>query len=72
MKDEKMLLQLLQRTSENDDTFSSEHEFGSPVMFVDLGSLTVTDSIDVIVAQPAVIVPRVSERACVPGPEEIQ
>lgn len=71
MKDEKLLLQLLRRTSD-DDPPRSGSETDSPVLFVDLNELVVTDSIDVIVPLPVVVLPRVSERIYVPGPEEMQ
>ena len=72
MKNEKKLLQLLQRTSQPDDQLFREGERSVPVVFVDLETLTATDAIDVIVAEPVVVLPRVSERIYVPGPEEIQ
>ncbi len=72
MKDEKKPLQLLRRTSEPDDQLVGDSKQGVPVVFVDLETLTATDAIDVIVAEPVVVLPRVSERIYVPGPEEIQ
>jgi hypothetical protein len=72
MKDEKLTLQLRRRTSESDDEFFHDSEPGSLVLFVDLGTLNATDAIDVIVAEPFVVVPRVSEVSYVPAPEEIQ
>jgi len=72
MNDEKMLLQLLQRTTDPDEELFDNRGPGSPVLFVDLGSLNMTDAIDVIVAEPFVVLPRVSETIYVPAPEEIQ
>ncbi len=72
MKDKKKPLQLLQRTSEPDDQPLREGEHGFPVVFVDLGTFTVTDEIEVIVAEPVVVMPIVCELTYVPAPEELQ
>ncbi len=72
MRNEKKLLQLLQRTSEPDDQLFREGKYGFPVVFVDLETLTATDAIDMIVAEPVVVMPLVCEVTYVPAPEEIQ
>jgi hypothetical protein len=42
------------------------------VLFLDLGRVDVSDTIEMIVDQPFVVLPRVSEQMFVPAPEEIQ
>jgi len=67
MKYKKKPLQLLQRTSEPDDSKQSV-----PVVFVDLETFAATGAIDVIAAEPVVILPRIHELTYVPAPEGLQ
>ncbi len=70
MKDDK-LLQLLLGTSESDDQLLVEGELGVPMIF-DLETFTATDTIDVIEAEPLVVMPIVRELTYVPAPEGLQ
>ena len=72
MKYNKKLLQLLQRTFEADDPRFREFEHGVPMAFIDLGSFDEPETIDVIEAEPVVVMPRVYELTYVPAPEELQ
>jgi hypothetical protein len=72
MKDKKKPLQLLQRTSEPDDQLLGDSKQGVPVVFVDLETFTLMGAIDVIVAGPVVVLPRVHELTYVPAPRELQ
>ena len=72
MKDEKKPLQLLQRTSEPDDQLLGNSKQGIPLAFVDLKMFTATDAIEVIVAEPVVVLPLVCELTYVPAPEGFQ
>ena len=72
MKDDKKLLQLLRRTSEAEEQYVREIEHGVPMAFVDLGTFNTPEKIDVIEAEPVVVMPRVCELTYVPGPDDLQ
>ena len=75
MKDEKKQVELLLRTSDSDDSFCPKGERGTPALLLEEPRDKTEkrdDVIDVVEAETVVVLPRVTERICVPAPEGLQ
>jgi len=75
MKDEKKQVELLLRTSEPDDSFCPKGERGAPALLLEDPEVRTEERenvIEVVEAETVVILPRVTERVCVPAPEGLQ
>ncbi len=75
MKNEETQVELLLRTSDSDDSFCPKGERGIPALLLEEPKAKTEqqdDVIDVVEAQTVVVLPRVTERICVPAPEGLQ
>ena len=75
MKEQKKQVELLLRTSDSDDSFCPKGERGAPALLLEDPEVRTEERenvIEVVEAETVVILPRVTERVCVPAPEGLQ